>query len=69
MPKFEKGQLVIVVPRSMGAEVVEPDLPEGKVRVKFATVNPLNGETKIWQDEVFAKDLVPINKKKGVVII
>lgn len=69
MPKFHKGDIVAIVPRRLGAEVIDPESAPGLVRVRIATVDILTGETSIREENVSESDLEPIKKDKGVIIL
>ena len=43
MPKFHKGDLVAIVPRRLGTEVIDPEPVPGLVRVRIATIDILTG--------------------------
>ncbi|MBR1433475.1 MAG: hypothetical protein IJ584_00020 [Bacteroidales bacterium] len=69
MPKFHKGDLVAIVPRRLGAEIIDPEPAPGLVKVRIATVDILTGETSVRDENVPENDLQPLKRTKGTIII
>ena len=69
MPKFSKGDLVAIVPRRLGAEVIDPEPVPGLTRVRIATVDILTGETSVRDENVPENDLQPLKQAKRTIII
>ena len=69
MPKFHKGDLVAIVPRRLGAEVIDPEPAPGIVKVRIATVDILSGKTSVRDENVPENDLQPLKRAKGTIII
>ena len=69
MPKFSKGDLVAIVPRRLGAKVIDPKPAPGLARVRIATVDILTGKTSVWDEDVPENDLQPLKEAKGTIIL
>ncbi len=69
MPKFHKGDLVTIVPRRLGAEVIDPEPAPGLARVRIATIDILTGATSIRDENVAENDLQPLKEAKGTIIL
>lgn len=69
MSKFHKGDLVAIVPRRLGAEIIDPEPAPGLVKVRIATVDILTGETSVRDENVSENELQPLKRTKGTIII
>lgn len=69
MPKFHKGDLVAIVPRRLGAEIIDPEPVPGLVKVRIATVDILTGETSVRDENVPENELEPMRERKGKKVI
>ena len=65
MPKFHKGDLVAIVPRRLGAEVIDPEPAQGLVRVRIATIDLRTGKTSVRDENVPENELEPMRERKG----
>ena len=71
MYDYKPGDAVIVRSKGAGAEVIETGLPNGQVKIKIAHmhITDTGVRTYIKEITVNTSDLVPIDKKRGVIII
>lgn len=69
MPKFHKSDLVAIVPRRLGAEVIDPEPAPGLVKVRIATIDMLTGKTSVRDENVPENDLQPLKETKGTIIL
>lgn len=69
MPKFHKGDLVAIVLRRLGAEVIDPEPAPGLVKVRIATIDMLTGKTSVRDENVPENDLQPLKEAKGTIIL
>ena len=71
MHEFKPGDTVIVQSKGIGAEIIETGLPNGQVKIKVAHMHVTDTRVKTYIKEITVdtSDLVPIDKKSGVIII
>ena len=71
MHEFKPGDTVIVQSKGVGAEIIETNLPDGQVKVKIAHIHVTDTGVKTYIKEITVNtsDLVPVDKKSGVIII